>query len=356
MMCKFFFHNWSHVRIILEAKGLNSCDAIREEAAANFIHGLHGTKNPHQAIYVPGPNGPTGIRLRVLFESDNKVCPWTCFEVEFPEESCFESQQDFANSNPGQRRREKKARLAQEKSDSRMRADPSDDQDLPTSRGFDTAPNTGRVKRCGRSSWTIIALHTHNDAAYGTVAKEALRMYKYAFATQVDIICGDGNKHMQFHSPKHYKARKAQLGDSCSDIPNGLFNLLARGCVAQQNRNMPFSRRVNFHTLDSNIFSDDPVPKDVDCMFCQVFEWGKSATCQAARKKIEETIVSTASQYKSDFSSIDQVLKEKADICVMKTFSFSPSIRSPPILYWHLQILKSESASEFSILSDPISS
>ena len=275
MLCKFFFHNWAHVRIILEASGLNSCDAIKEEAAANFIHGLHGTKNPHQAIYVPGPTGPTGIRLRILFESDNKVCPWTCFEVEFPEESCFEAQQDFANSNPGQRRRDKKARLAQEKSDSRKRANPSDDYDLPTSRGFNTAPNTGRVKRCGRSSWTIIALHTHNDAAYGTVAKEALRMYKYAFATQVDIICGDGNQHMQFHSPKHHRDRKALLGENCSDIPNGLFNLLARGCVAQQNRNMPFARRVNMHSLDSNIFTDDPTPTDVDCIFAHFYEWGQ---------------------------------------------------------------------------------
>ena len=88
---------------------------------------------------------------------------------------------------------------------------------------------------------------------------------------------------MQFHSKKHQKDRTNLLGENCSDIPNGIFNVLARGCIAQQNSNMPFSRRVNMHTLDSNIFSDDPVPKDVDCMFTQVFEWGKTESCQRKR-------------------------------------------------------------------------
>ena len=100
----------------------------------------------------------------------------------------------------------------------------------------------------------MIALHTHNKAAFGPVAEEALKMYKYAFEHQFDIICGDGNTHMQFHSKKHHNDRCDLIGsDKCSDIANGIFNLLARACVAQQNRNMPFSRRVNMHTLDSNI-------------------------------------------------------------------------------------------------------
>ena len=72
MLCKFFLHNWAHIRVILEADGLKSCDAIRQEVAAHFINGIHGTKNTHQAIYVTGPRGETGTQLRILHESDNK--------------------------------------------------------------------------------------------------------------------------------------------------------------------------------------------------------------------------------------------------------------------------------------------
>ena len=129
-------------------------------------------------------------------------------------------------------------------------------------------------------------------------------MYQYAFKNQFDFICGDGNKHMQFHSPKHQKARKRLLGDPGSDIANGLFNLLARGCIAQQNRNMPFSMRVHMRSVDSNIFSDNPVPKDVDCMFTQIFEWGKTESCQAKRNKHEEQIVQVAQKYQRNFKAL----------------------------------------------------
>ena len=122
-----------------------------------------------------------------------------------------------------------------------------------------------------QKSWKVIALHTHNDASFGPVAEEALRLYKYAFENQFDIVCGDGNKHMQFHSEKHKLDRRDLIGsEHCSDIPNGIFNLLARACIAQQNRGMPFARRVNMHSIDSNIFSDKPCPEDVDCIFTQI--------------------------------------------------------------------------------------
>ena len=116
---------------------------------------------------------------------------------------------------------------------------------------------------------------------------------------------------MQYHSEKHHKDRKHLIGsDKCSDIANGIFNLLARACVAQQNRGMPFARRVNMHTLDSNIFSDNPVPEDVDCMFTQIFEWGKTDGSQESRSTAEANIVHTAQKYARNFHSVDKVLKD----------------------------------------------
>ena len=182
---------------------------------------------------------------------------------------------------------------------------------MPTSRGSRVEPNTGYVKRCGKNSWKIIALHACNNASYGAVADEALIMYKYAFANQFDVVCGDGNQHMQFHSPMHKKIIVSLMGtNKCSDIANGIFNLLARACVAQQNRGMPFARRVNMHSLDSNIFSDDPCPEDVDCMFTQIFEWGKTDSAQESRSTAEANIVQTAQKYARNFHSVDKVLKD----------------------------------------------
>ena len=44
MLCKFFMHNWAHIRVILEAKGLLECPVLRKEMAAHYIHGIHGQK------------------------------------------------------------------------------------------------------------------------------------------------------------------------------------------------------------------------------------------------------------------------------------------------------------------------
>ena len=252
-------HNWAHVRVILEASNLRH-EAIRKEMAAHCIYGVHGITNPQIAIYVHGPQGPTGTKIRVLRESSNKSCPWTAFEVHFAKESRFEDQQDFADSKAGQKRKEKATRKQQQTSASRKRANvPA--ADLPTSRGSRVEPNTGYVRRCGKTSWKVIALHTHNDASFGPVAEEALRLYEYAFENQFDIVCGDGNKHMQFHSEKHKLDRRDLIGsEHCSDIPNGIFNLLARACIAQQNRGMPFASRVNMHTIDSKIFFGQTMP------------------------------------------------------------------------------------------------
>ena len=110
MLVKFFMHNWAHVRVILEATNLRNCEAIRNEIASNFIYGVHGAINHQIAIYVAGPQGPTGTEIRVLYESNNKSCPWSAFEVRFAKESCFEDQQDFAKSKLGQKRKEKATR------------------------------------------------------------------------------------------------------------------------------------------------------------------------------------------------------------------------------------------------------
>ena len=106
MVTKFFMHNWAHVRVILEAKGLINSEAIRNEIASHCIYGVHGRINSEIAIYVAGPQGPTGTEIRVLYESNNKSCPWSAFEVRFAKESCFEDQQDFAKSKLGQKRKE----------------------------------------------------------------------------------------------------------------------------------------------------------------------------------------------------------------------------------------------------------
>ena len=94
-------HNWAHFRVILEAKNLINCEAIRNEIAVHCIYGVHGVINPQIAIYVTGPQGPTGTKIRVLRESSNKSCPWTAFEVHFAKESRFADQQDFADSKVG---------------------------------------------------------------------------------------------------------------------------------------------------------------------------------------------------------------------------------------------------------------
>ena len=142
-------HNCAHFRVILEAKNLINCEAIRKEIAAHCIFGVHGVINPQIAIYVTGPQGETGTQIRVLYESNNKACPWTAFEVQFAKEYCFEDQQDFANSKTGQKRKEKATRKQKETSASRKRANvPA--ADLPTSRGSRVEPNTGYVRRCGK--------------------------------------------------------------------------------------------------------------------------------------------------------------------------------------------------------------
>ena len=268
--------------------------------------GIHGAKNTHQAVYVPGPVGETGTEVQVRHESVNQNMPWTAFQIQFAKECSFAEAQDFADSLVGKKSQEKKAEQLQKAAASRKRAgarpreadkrlkEELQSSSFPTSRGSFMKPDTGRAKRCGKSSWKLIAVHTHNNASYGGVAAEALEMYKFAFENQVDFICGDGNQHMQFHSRKHHKDRKAMHGENCSDIANGIFNLLARACVAQQNRNMPFSLRVNMRSIDSNIFSDNPIPQDVDCMFTQIFEWGKTESCQAKRDELEAQLVRTA--------------------------------------------------------------
>ena len=124
-----------------------------------------------------------------------------------------------------------------------------------TSRGSATRPNEGHAKRCGKSSWKVIALHTHNKASYGAVAQEALEMYKYAFQNQVDIIAGDGNQHMQFHSVKHHNERYAALGEACSDIANGIFNLLARGMIAQQTKDRLLQTESTCERLTATSFA-----------------------------------------------------------------------------------------------------
>ena len=109
MVCNFFMHNWAHIRVVLEADGLLQCPEIKHEMYAHYINGIHGTKNSHQAVYVTGPRGDTGIKLRVLYESDNIACPWTAFEVLFAKEHCFEEQNDFADTK--RLRRAEKRRL-----------------------------------------------------------------------------------------------------------------------------------------------------------------------------------------------------------------------------------------------------
>ena len=63
-------------------------------------------------------------------------------------------------------------------------------------------------------------------------------------------------------------------------------------------------------TLDSNIFSEDSVPEDVDCMFTQSFDWGKTEDCQRRRQEVQTKLVELATQYDSNFKSIDQVIKD----------------------------------------------
>ena len=55
MLAKFFFHNWAHIRVIIEADGLRDFPILRQEAYQHYINGLHGQLNTHQAIYVTGP-------------------------------------------------------------------------------------------------------------------------------------------------------------------------------------------------------------------------------------------------------------------------------------------------------------
>merc|ERR1712026_239016 len=200
MLAKFFFHNWAHIRVILEAEALQECPILRAEAQEHFINGLHGEYNTHQAIYVTGPRDPTtGTKLRILKEGTNKSCPWTAFEVQFANEHRFDGQIDFSQAELGKKSQErKKVKQLYEDMVSRMRAGEAEDdiQDqideqfdalYPTSRGSTMKPNEGCAKRCGKSSWKIIALHTHNSASYGAVAKEAVEMYKFAFENQVEL-------------------------------------------------------------------------------------------------------------------------------------------------------------------------
>ena len=106
-------------------------------------------------------------------------------------------------------------------------------------------------------------------------------MYQYVFTNQVDIVAGDGNQHMQYHSKKHHKERRAIFGDSSSDIANGIFNVMIRACVAQTNQGQPYSARVNMTSVDSNVFTDtEAPPTDPDCMFCHVIHWGKTKQSQ----------------------------------------------------------------------------
>ena len=88
MMCKFLMHNWAHIRVIIEAKGLLCNPVIQSEMEHHYINGIHGERNLHQAIYVSGPRGgERGTQMRILRESDNKDMPWTCFEVQFAQEN-----------------------------------------------------------------------------------------------------------------------------------------------------------------------------------------------------------------------------------------------------------------------------
>ena len=119
--------------------------------------------------------------------------PWTAFQIQFAKECSFADAQDFADSLVGKKSREKKAEQLQKAAASRKRAgartseadkklkEKLQSSSFPTSRGSFMKPDTGRAKRCGKSSWKLIALHTHNNASYGGVAAQALEMYKFAF-------------------------------------------------------------------------------------------------------------------------------------------------------------------------------
>ena len=67
--------------------------------------------------------------MRVLHESDNRDMPWTVFEIQFAKECCFEEHQYFADSQIGQKSKEKKAQQLREAAASRKRAGVLDDED-----------------------------------------------------------------------------------------------------------------------------------------------------------------------------------------------------------------------------------
>ena len=107
--------------------------------------------------------------MQVLHESDNRDMPWTAFQIQFAKECSFENAQDFADSQVGQKSKEKKAEQLQRAAASRKRAGARASEvnkklkeelqslKFPTSRGSIMKPDTGCARRCGKSSWKVIA-------------------------------------------------------------------------------------------------------------------------------------------------------------------------------------------------------
>ena len=57
MLCRFFMHNWAHIRVILEADKILTFTQLQQEMHYHFISGIHGKKT-HTKIW------PIANRLR----------------------------------------------------------------------------------------------------------------------------------------------------------------------------------------------------------------------------------------------------------------------------------------------------
>ena len=246
------------------------------------------------ACYVKGPADQ--VKISVLHEGDKVVLPWSVFQVHFGKVHESASVCPWEQSELGKSSKEKQKERANEArgSDEPPEAEPRERSDL-------------FVKRAGSSSWKFCICHSRNKARFEPVAQEAKEMYTYCFNNQVDVLVGDGNQHMQFHSHLHKKAIQKHNPDR-SDIHNGVFNLLLRGFMKEVNQGLQYFRRVNVRSFDNNRHSEQVSQEHVDCLFCNIFEWGKS---DFWRETLQADIHNMASYYDAQYTSVDEVVWSK---------------------------------------------
>ena len=180
--------------------------------------------------------------------------------------------------------------------------------------------------RCEKRTWRFASFHAWHQASYHAVA------YRYAIFIQrcllysVDVLMGDGNGHLHFHSDKHRKDTQLKYGYGAGDTVNGTIPLITRAYCGATNNNTKWTNRVNHRLLFSTPFHRLQSNNELDCMVGVIFEYGTGSFAQHERRELQERIEDLFIQYDHVLyqkgGTIEQLLQSKRAVMSSDDFDF----------------------------------